>query len=130
MIYETTYSSREIALEINKLVGKPYSLLERIKMGGIGSKRMPIHNISEEYAEYLNAEHYITYANIELRPKGIVVHFRYKLESYSWPMAYDNLTIEKAPVLTLKSEDRFISFKDGLMLNEKFVEKIIFLSKN
>ncbi|MFT6866957.1 MAG: hypothetical protein ACJA08_001795 [Cyclobacteriaceae bacterium] len=129
MIYETTYSSHQITIEINKIVGEAYSFLDRFKLNGIGSKRMPISSISPEFTEYLKADHYITYANIELRPKGIIIHFRYKLESYCWPMAYDKLVVETEPNLTLRSKDKFITFKDGLMLNGKFVDKLIHIAQ-
>lgn len=125
MIFETTYTKRETILEINKLVGKPYSLLERLKMKGIGSKRMAISAISEEYQEYMNADHYMTHANIELRPKGIILHFRYKLESYAWPMPYGQVVVETTPILTFKSSGKFISFKNGMEVNKLFIDKII-----
>lgn len=125
MIFETTYSKRETILEINQLVGNPYSFLDRIKMRGIGSKRMAISSISEEYEEYLNADHYMTHANIELRPKGIILHFRYKLESFAWPMPYSDLTIETSPVLKFRSSNKFISFNNGMEVNEEFLKKVI-----
>ncbi|MEP4532324.1 MAG: hypothetical protein ABJ004_04510 [Cyclobacteriaceae bacterium] len=129
MILETTYTSREVTLQINGIVGEPYSLLERLKMGGIGSKRMPIAAISDEYQEYLKAAHYKTYANIELRPKGIIIHFRYKLESYAWPIAFHALSIETKPDLILQSEGKFISFEEGIKLNSAFIEKLLMRSK-
>ena len=129
MILETTYTSREVTLQINGLVGKPFSLLERLKMGGIGSKRMPIAAISDEFQEFLKAAHYKTYANIELRPKGIIIHFRYKLESYAWPIAFHSLSIETKPEFLLRSEGKFISFEGGMQLNSAFIEKLLLLSR-
>ncbi|MFY0601005.1 MAG: hypothetical protein JXR03_15120 [Cyclobacteriaceae bacterium] len=125
MIFDTTYTKREITQEINKLVGKPFSIIDRIKMGGIGSKRMAITAISKEYEEYLNADHYITYGNIELRPSGILIHFRYKLESYTWPMSFEGLQIEVKPKLKLTHDDKFILFEDGFELNQKFLGRLI-----
>lgn len=124
MIFETTYNRRDIILSIEKLVGQPFSLIKRLKMGGIGSKRMHIETISQEYVEYMNPGHYVTYGNLELRPKGIIIHFRFKLESYAWPIPYDNLKIKTEPDLTFHIDDKFISFKQGMETNGPFIEKL------
>lgn len=124
MILETTYTNKETIRQINLLTGKPYTFRERWRMGGIGSKRMVIENISKEYEEYLNSSHYRTYANIELRPKGILLHFRLKLESYAWVMPYQDLKIEFGEKLTLHSDGKFVTFKDARENNEKFLTKL------
>jgi hypothetical protein len=124
MILETTYSSRETEKQIDTLVGKPYSFRERWKMGGIGSKRMVVEKISAEYESYLNPSHYRTYANIELRPKGILLHFRVKLESYAWVMPYSNLKIDFGDKLTLRIDERFVTFNDARENNVKFLDKL------
>lgn len=124
MILETTYTNKETIRQINLLTGKPYSFRERWRMGGIGSKRMVISSISKEYEEYLNPSHYRTYANIELRPNGILLHFRLKLEAYAWVMPYAHLKIEFGNKLTLHSEGKFVSFQDARENNEKFLGKL------
>ncbi len=124
MILETTYNKRETILQINQLVGKPYTLMQRLRMGGIGSGRMGISQVSPEYAHYLKAGHYITHANIELRPEGILIHFRFKLESYAWPMPYADLQISTDPELTFTSGGKFIVFKDGMKVNGSFIERM------
>ena len=122
MIYDTSYSDKETTREINNAVGNSFSFMERFRMGGIGSSRLAIADISEEYRKYLNAEHYISNANIELRPKGILLHFRHKLQVYSWVMPYKTLRIEDNEELKLISNDKFIRFKSGI--ESKFLEKL------
>jgi hypothetical protein len=124
MIYDTSYSNKETTRQINNAVGHPFSFKERWKLGGIGSKRMAIEDISPEYRKYLNADHYQSNANIELRPKGILIHFRHKLQAYSWVMPYEGLSIESTEKLRLTSKSKFIQFKDGLESNKKFIEKM------
>lgn len=124
MILETTYNSQETIRQIDLLTGKPYSFRERWRMGGIGSKRMAIASISEEYQEYLNPSHYRTFANIELRPKGILLHFRLRLESYAWVMPYAHLKMDFGDQLTLHSEGKFVTFIDAYERNGKFLEKL------
>lgn len=128
MIYDTSYSNKETTRQINKVVGLPYSFKERWKLGGIGSKRMIIEEISEEYKKYLNADHYQSNANIELRPKGILIHFRHKLQAYSWVMPFKELSIKSSEKLRITSDGKFIQFKDGMEVNRKFIEKMINLS--
>lgn len=127
MIFDTSYSDKETTRKINKAVGPPFSWKERWKMGGIGSRRMTVNAISEEYKDYMNADHYISTANIELRPKGIIVHFKHKLQAYSWIMPYRFLDITFDQALRLESEGRFIQFNEPE--NEKFIQRMIQLSK-
>jgi len=121
MIFDTTYPDKKTIREINNTVGLPFSWKMRWKLKGIGSKRMNIISISEEYRHYLKAEHYITHANIEFRPKGIIIHFRHKLETYSWTMAYENLAIDLQGGIKLESEGKFIRFEQA---EEQFIEKL------
>ncbi|MEM7297687.1 MAG: hypothetical protein AAF391_05410 [Bacteroidota bacterium] len=122
MIFDTSYSDKETKRQIDNAVGKSYTFKERWKMGGIGSPRMSIAEISNEYKQYMKPDHYVTNANIELRPKGILVHFRHKLQAYTWVMPYSTLKIITTELLKIESEGKFITFKQGV--NQKFVEKI------
>ena len=122
MLFDTSYSDKRITRQINEAVGHPFSFLERIKMGGIGSRRMVIGDISEEYQKYLKAAHYQSHANLELRPKGLIIHFRHKLEAYSWIMPYASLEVEASDSLRLVSEGKFISFAEEL--DEAFIRKL------
>ena len=122
MLFDTSYSDKRITRQINEAVGHPFSFLERIKMGGIGSRRMVIGDISEEYQKYLKAAHYQSHANLELRPKGLIIHFRHKLEAYSWIMPYASLEVEASDLLRLTSDGKFISFAEEL--DEAFIRKL------
>ena len=127
MIFDTSYSDKETTRQINKAVGKPFSWKQRWKMGGIGSRRMTVNGISEELKQYMNAEHYISTASIELRPHGIIIHFRHKLQAYSWIMPYSELKIKYEHSLQLESKGKFIRFDDPD--NERFINRMIDLSK-
>ena len=56
MIFNTTYKNRDAKATINDLIGKSYSLLESIKMKGVGSKRMMIDDVSIGFKKILNEE--------------------------------------------------------------------------
>jgi hypothetical protein len=109
MIKNVTYNNKDIKTEINDIVGKAYSWLERLQMGGIGSPRFIIDHSSESIEKLLNKDNYINYCNIELRPGGIIIAFRSLLETYAWIIPYYKLTI-------YKSENKY-----GIYSNENFV---------
>ncbi|MEM6643665.1 MAG: hypothetical protein AAF616_11855 [Bacteroidota bacterium] len=123
MIFDTSYTDKRTTRKINEAVGLPFSWKERWKYGGIGSKRMVIKDISAEYKKYMKAAHYLSNANIELRPKGIIIHFKHKLESYAWIMPYAALSIERSDEFVLKAAGRFISFHQEL--DQKFIVKLM-----
>lgn len=91
--------------QINELVGKSYSLLERISFGGTGSPALIIEEASVQIAELLNRNVDINFANIELRPKGIVLGFQVQQKAWAWIIPYRLLTLFKnGEVLTLHAE--------------------------
>lgn len=122
MIFDTSYSDKETKAQIDNSVGKSFSFKERWKMGGIGSPRMSIADISEEYKKYMKPDHYITNANIELRPNGILVHFRHKLQAYTWVMPFLTLKISLTDGLKIESDGKFIVFQQGV--DKRFMEKL------
>ena len=126
MIFDTSYSDKETTRKINAAVGLPFSFKERWKMGGIGSRRMTIHDISDEYQKYMKADHYQSTASIELRPKGIIIHFRHKLEAYSWIMPFESLKFKAEGPLRLESDGKYIQFNDPG--NDRFIAKMITLA--
>ncbi|WP_421764903.1 hypothetical protein [Ekhidna sp.] len=123
MIFDTSYSDKKTTRKINTAVGPPFSWKDRWKMKGIGSRRMTVSKISEEYKDYMNADHYISTANIELRPKGLIIHFRVKLQAYSWIMPRDSMKIIYDGALKLEKDGRFIQFNEPG--NEKFIDQMI-----
>ena len=128
MIFDTSYSDKQITRKINQTVGLPYPFKQRFKMGGIGSRRMTIHEISSEYKKYMNSDHYISTANIELRPAGIIIHFRHKLQAYSWVMPFGDLRIVYEQHLRLESQDKFIQFNEPG--NDRFINKMIGIQRD
>ncbi len=123
MIYDTSYPDKKIKRKIDLAVGHSFSWIERLKLGGIGSRRMTISAISSEYESYMNADHYLSTANIELRPKGIILHFRHKLQAYSWVMPFESLRIIHKESLRLESQEHYIQFDDPQ--NERFIKQVI-----
>jgi len=111
MIIETSHSNKDISLLINDLVGKPFSFIKSIKMKGTVSKRMIIEESSANMKDYLNSTFDATYANIELRPLGILVRIIKGLTNFTWIIPYYQLVIYKGDFGSLYAQGRHIRFR-------------------
>ena len=94
-LYRTSYYSKEIEDSINNLVGKPFGFLQRLKMGGIGSQRFLVEDANIELLEVINQHNSTPYVNIELRPKGILLMIKLRLDTWSLALPYYQLNIFK-----------------------------------
>jgi len=92
MILNITYPSPKLNQAIKAQVGPSFSLLERIKMKGIGSRKMLITDCSASIADLLHNSADTKYCNIELRKKGIIVGFQSTMRIYAWLIPYYQLT--------------------------------------
>lgn len=118
MVLETTYKNKKHTDLINDIVGKPFSLIQILKFKGIGSKRMVIENSSVNLKQYLNTIADINYANIELRPGGILVLINKGLQSFTWVIPYYQLVIYKTNGSSLHAQGKFVHFKNNRYLKE------------
>jgi len=129
MVLETTYSNKDHIEMINDIVGKPFGFMEMIKLKGIGSKRMIIENVSLNLKQYMNTVADINYANIELRPGGILLRINKGLRNFTWIIPYYQLVIYKTNGSSIHGQGRFINFKNNQLLkeNKHFFKKMMSL---
>ena len=129
MIYNTTNKNKEAEAIFNDLLGKPYSFFEAIRLGGIGSKRMIIEEVSSGFLKIMNAISDINYANIEVREKGILVHINKGLQNFSWAIPFYQLHTYKTSGFSIHAHGNFVRFKNDKLFkeNKKFIDKIILL---
>ncbi len=118
MIFNSTYTSKKNLEATTELVGKRFSFLERLKLNGIGSKRMMIEKVSLNLRQYVNTIADISYANIELRPNGILIHINKGLQTFTWVLPYYQLVIYKTNGSSIHGQGKFINFKQNMLLNE------------
>lgn len=132
MILLSTYITKDNKELIDDIVGKPFTLYQAFKMGGIGSKRMSIDKTSENIEHLLNDVSDINYSNIELRPNGIIVMVNRGLDSYHWVIPYRQLVIYKTNKLSIHAQGKFITFKNNKSYkeNRKFIDKMIELKSD
>lgn len=96
MLFPHSYYSKKTEKEINNLVGAPIGFLKRIKMKGIGSQRFLVSDANEEVLELLRQQNTPPYTNIELRPLGIIIWFKVKLDSWVLVLPYRKLSVFKS----------------------------------
>ena len=127
MIYKTTYFNKEAKDIINDLLGYSYSFLKSIRLGGTGSKRMIIDEVSPNFKKYMNTISDINYGNIEIREKGILIHINKGLNNFSWPIPFYQLHTYKTNGISFHAHGNFIRFKNNKLLkeNKKFIDKIM-----
>ncbi len=95
MLQNVSYNNKKQRAEIDALVGKPFTLLERLKLGGVGSPKLHVTASSKEIDALFLLDHNDNTCNVELRPKGIILRFRSLLETYALIIPYYKLTLFK-----------------------------------
>ena len=128
MLIQYSYNSKKNKDKINDLVGKSFSLLERLKMSGIGSQRLVVEDVNLELLEILNTTNSINYTNIELRKKGVIIWFRVKQESWILAFPYFKLSVYKnGNQLSLYCDQWKVYLKPfgQYKLDHKFVKKLL-----
>ena len=127
MILNTTHHNADHKQIIADLIGNSFSLVQKLKLGGIGSKRMIVDDVSPNMKSMMNLVSDINYANIELRPKGIIVMINKGLKNFTWVIPYYQLVIYKANGSSIHAQGRFIHFKNSKTFkeNKKFFDKLL-----
>ena len=127
MLFNISYKDLKIERQINELVGKPYSLLERITKKGIGSPKLFITRCSKEIYDLLHVNESVKFCNIEMRPNGIIIGFQSRLEVYALVIPYYKLVLFKpGNTITFHVDAHYISV-DCSKYNansKKFIAKI------
>jgi len=132
MLFNTTDTNQDYLRESKNTVGKAFSFLEKIKMGGVGSGKLVV----EEFSAKLQPEDLlasaINYATIVLRPRGIIVHFNNGPNRYSWVIPYYRLVIYNTRTFTIHANGHFIKLKRNKNYhdNKKFLDKMIDLKND
>lgn len=127
MVLDTTYNNKEHDNLINDIVGKPYSLIQSIKMGGTGSKRMMIEEVSPNFQSYMNTVSDINYGNIEMRPNGILLYINKGLKNFTWVIPFYQLVIYKTNGASIHAQGRFVRFRNNKLFkeNKSFFSKLL-----
>ena len=127
MLMNISYNNLNVIDEINKLVGKPYSFIEKIKRGGVGSKKLLITKADKVIENLLILDQNINNCNIEIRSSGIIIYFRSLLETYGLIIPYYKLVVFKVSEneYTFNVDSKFVKIKIKSEKDHAFIRKIM-----
>ena len=127
MLKNISYNNPKIIDEINNYVGKPYTILKRLKIGGIGSSKLVINSADSIIENLLKLDNNLNYCNIEIRPKGIIIHFKSLLETYGLIVPFYKLKIfkGKANEYSIYIDNFFIKVNASEKNEHDFLKKIL-----
>ena len=127
MLVNVSYNNKEITRKVDEEVGKPFTLKQRWKLGGIGSPKLSITSASTEIRNLLILDNNLNTCNIELRPKGVILRFRSLLETYALVIPFYKLTIYKGDLATYSvyRDHYFVKVKADTKAIQKFFKKIL-----
>ena len=126
MLRNVSYNNSIIKSEINDLLGKPFTIFERIKLGGVGSPKYFILETDIKITNLLNLDNNTNQCNIELRPKGIIISFRSLLETYGLVIPYYKLKLFKGQsnVYSIYIDEYFIKILANKKNEHEFIKKL------
>lgn len=126
MLLNDSYNHKEVNRKIIEAVGKPFGLMQRIKMKGNGSPRMEITDSSDEIKKLLLLDNNADWCYIELRPKGIIIRFRSLLETFALVIPYWKLVIYKTDgdLYTIYKDEHYVRVRIAAENQKKFIKKI------
>ena len=126
MLLNISYNDPTVKRQIEKAVGRPFSLQQRWKLGGIGSQKLMINSASIDIHNLLILDNNLKSCNLELRPLGIIVHFRSLLETYGLIIPYYKLKLYKgkAKEYSLYIDQHYIKIFVDSKKNHSFFKKV------
>jgi hypothetical protein len=125
-----SYNNKIIKNEIDKLVGPAFSWRQRFRMKGIGSPGFKVVRASSHIEALLAVNNRRWQCHVELRPSGIILAFRSRLETYGWIVPYRSLSILKnEDYLSLYSAQYFVKvvWEAQSIAANKFLMKLLTL---
>ena len=127
MLYTTSFRNKEEEKEINALVGSRYNVIDMFykKIGAIGCSRMEVLDYSKLFIEVMDKRKQAVFANIALRPKGIIIVMNIRLSDYSWVIPYRFLSIFKTDILVIHGQGEFLKLKITGDQNKRFIVKVL-----
>ncbi len=127
MLLNVSYNRPKIKAQIDESVGKAFSLMDRIKMGGIGSGKLVINSSSVQIHNLLILDSYVNTCSIEMRPKGILLSFRSILETYALIIPYHKLKIYKgeSQQYSIYMDNYFVKVKADQKRIHQFMKKVM-----
>ena len=126
-LYNISYKDKERDELIDAEMGILYSLIAKIKLGGIGSRRMIIEDMSVNMSHLKSKVEDLQYGSIELRPQGIIVHVNLGLDVFAWTIPFYRLSIYNGDFFTIHGNGDYLQFnkEKSWLENKVFIKKML-----
>jgi hypothetical protein len=126
-LYNISFKDKERDELIDAEMGIPYSLIAKIKLGGIGSRRMIIEDMSVNMSHLKSKVEDLQYGSIELRPQGIIVHVNLGLDVFAWTIPFYRLSIYNGDFFTIHGNGDYLQFnkEKSWLENKVFIKKML-----
>lgn len=125
MLYDTSIKDNDVKREIDSRVGKAYNFFAIFKQGVVGSSRMEIVEYSKLFSKIMEQRKQAVFANLSIRPNGILVIINVRLSNYSWVIPYHYLSIFKTNLLVIHGQGEYLKLKISGDQNKKVIDKIL-----
>ena len=129
VLFDLTYNSRETNKKIDATVGPAFGVLSKARWQGIGSERLIITNATGKLGEVFGGKFTQNFANIEMRPAGVIIRVRYRLEVYGIVIPYAKLTLFKnnPGEVNVYGDGLQMTLKNyqGRAINQRFIQKLV-----
>ena len=127
MLLNVSYNDKKITKKIDEAVGKPLPIKERFAMGGIGSPKLHITEASIDIYNLLVLDNSTNTCNVEIRPNGIIVRFRSRLETYGLIIPYYKLNVYKGDIgiYSIYMDHYFIKVRSDTKAIQRFFKKLM-----
>nr|WP_288931315.1 hypothetical protein [uncultured Allomuricauda sp.] len=127
MLLNVSYNDKKNTKKIDEAVGKPLPIKERFAMGGIGSPKLPITEASLDIYNLLILDNSTNTCNVEIRPNGIIVRFRSRLETYGLIIPYYKLNVYKGDIgiYSIYMDHYFIKVRSDTKAIQRFFRKLL-----
>lgn len=111
MVFDTTHPNEDFDQYANEKLGRAFTLIERLKLGRIGSRRMIIKSFSSGFWPLKNSLQDLLYGNIEIRPNGIIVYGTNGGKRMGWIVPYHELIIFDSESFSIHAQGLVIKFE-------------------
>ena len=127
MLLNVSYNDKKIIQKIDGAVGKPYPLKDRFAMGGIGSPKLHVTEASVDIYNLFVLDNNTNTCNIEMRPNGIIVRFRSRLETYGLVIPYYKLNMYKGDIgiYSIYMDHYFVKVRADTKAIQRYFKKLM-----
>lgn len=126
MFYNNSYKEKLLDAALNDLVGSPFSIWHRFKHR-VGSNYLKVVEFRNFDFEKPLTDDYFKKIVIELRPKGIVIHFKIQTETFVWAVPYYQLHLYNTDFFSIHAQGKaiLIEKEKNFERNQAFLNKLI-----